>query len=365
MATYVLMAGGTGGHLFPAMALAQELIRRGHEVHLATDERVEEYGSDFPATKTHIIPSATPSLKNPIKFIGAGFKILGGVFSSISMLRQVKPDAVIAFGGYPCFPPFFAASMMRIPGLLHEQNAIAGRANRALARFAKAIAVQFEKTSGFNRSNLIVTGNPVRDIVIKAAMIDYPKLDENSPLNLLVFGGSQGARAFSQFLPPVIAALPDHIRSRLQVCQQCRSEDLEQVTRVYSKARINVELATFFADLPQKMAKSHLVIGRAGATTIAELGVIGRPAILVPLPGSLDQDQRANALLMQEAGGGWLVDQDMLSTQSEDKSPTFAKQLEELLGDANMLKTAAKKAKSLGRADAVKRLADTAENLHK
>ncbi len=364
MATYILMAGGTGGHLFPAMALAQELVRRGHQVHLATDERVQGYGGDFPAAKIHVIPSATPSLKNPLGFVGAGFRILSGILASFSMLREVKPDGVVAFGGYPCFPPFLAASIMGIPGLLHEQNAIAGRANRALARFARSIAVQFEKTHGFNKSNLIVTGNPVRDIVMDAASIDYPELDDKSPFFLLVFGGSQGARAFSRFIPPVIAALPDHIRLRLYIWQQCRSEDLDQVTRVYSKARINVEISTFFTDLPQRMARSHLVIGRAGATTIAELGVIGRPAILVPLPGSLDQDQRANALLMQEAGGGWLVDQDMLSTQSEGKSPEFAKQLEELLGNTKMLKAAAKKAKSLGRKDAVQRLADAAEKLH-
>jgi len=360
MGTYILMAGGTGGHLFPAMALAEELGRRGHQVHLATDERVQGYGKNFPAIKTHIIPSATPSLKNPIKFIGAGFSILRGIFASFSMLREVKPDAVVAFGGYPCFPPFLAASIMGIPGLLHEQNAIVGRANRALARFAKAFAVQFENTTGVEKFklDLIVTGNPVRNIVAKASLLEYPKLDDKSALQLLVFGGSQGARAFADFVPPAIAQLPKNIRSRLQVVQQCRSEDLERVTAAYSKAKINVELATFFDDLPIRMARSHLVIGRAGATTIAELGVIGCPAILVPLPGSLDHDQRANALLMQKAGGGWLMEQATLSPQS------LGKRLEELLEDGNLLKSSARKAKSLGRIDAVELLAQATENLH-
>ena len=361
MATYLLMAGGTGGHLFPAMALAEELTGRGHEVHLATDERVEEYGKDFPATRTHIIPSATPFGANPARMAGAGLKILQGIMASFSMLRRVRPDGVVAFGGYPCVPPFLAASMMGIPGLLHEQNAIAGRANRALSRFARTMAVQFENTSGIGKSGpgIIVTGNPVRTIVSRAAGIPYPKLDKNSPLFLLVFGGSQGARVFSELIPPAIAALPENLRSRLQVSQQCRSEDLERVTAIYSKARINVELATFFADLPERMARSHLVIGRAGATSIAELGVIGRPAILVPLPGSLDQDQRANAALMERAGGGCLMDQDTLSPKY------LGKRLEELFENVEMLKSAAQNARAVGRVDAAKRLADATENLHK
>ncbi len=359
MGIYVLMAGGTGGHLFPAMALAQELNRRGHEVHLATDERVKSYGGDFPAKKTHIIPAATPSLRNPVKFIGAGFTILRGVVVSFSMLGKVKPDAVIAFGGYPSFPPFLAASLRGIPGMLHEQNAVMGRANRALARFAKILALQFEHTKGTDGFGgaKIVTGNPVRDRVIEVAHIPYPSIGENSALKLLVFGGSQGARALSDLVPPAVAALPEDIKKRLLVTQQCRSEDLERVTAAYREARINVELSTFFDDLPTRMAQAHLVIARAGASSIAELGVLGRPAILVPLPGSLDQDQRANASIMESAGGGWLMDEATLSPQS------LGKRLAGLLGDAQGLKTAAAKAKIVGRADAVERLADAAEAL--
>ena len=361
MGTYILMAGGTGGHLFPAMALAQELNRRGHEVHLATDERVASYGGDFPAKKTHIIPAATPSLKNPIKFMHGGFVIVGGIFKSFGMLRDVKPDGVVAFGGYPSFPPFMAAAMMGIPGLLHEQNAVMGRANRALARFAKKLATQFETTRGAEKFNLekIVTGNPVRDRVVQAARTPYPVQEKNGVLNLLIFAGSQGARAFSDIIPPAICGLRDDLKQRLQVVQQCRIEDLERVTAVYHKGRVNVELAAFIQDLPERMAQAHLVIGRSGASTIAELGVIGRPAILVPLPGALDQDQRANATVMAQAGGGWLEDQATLSPLS------LGKRLEELLSDADLLSRTAANAKSVGRLDAVQRLADATEGLAK
>jgi len=361
MSRFVLMAGGTGGHLFPAMALAQELVRRGHEVHLATDERVASYGGSFPAKQTHIIGAATPSLSNPIKFAGASLTIVGGIISAYFMLGRVRPDCVVAFGGYPCFPPFVAASLRFIPGILHEQNAVLGRANRALARFAKVLATQFETTKGAEKFSLekIVTGNPVRDQVIEAASIAYPEINNKSVLKLLVFGGSQGARVFSDLVPEAIALLPLELKKRLQVTQQCRPEDLERVARFYAKAHVNVELAAFFDDLPTRMANSHLVMARSGASTVAELGVLGRPAILVPLPGSLDQDQRANAQIMQEAGGGWLCPEDTLSPQS------LGKRFEELFADPQRLKTAAANAKRVGRPDAVKKLADVAQRLAK
>lgn len=359
MSTVVLMAGGTGGHLFPAMALAQELNRRGHEVHLATDERVESYGQDFPAKQVHIIPAATPSLSNPIKFIGAGFKILGGIAVAWRKLGAIKPDVAVAFGGYPCFPPFLATSLMGVPGILHEQNAVLGRANRALARFADVLALHFAETRYAEKFSLekAVTGNPVRDRVQRAAAMPYPEISEASPLQLLVFGGSQGARAFSELVPPAITALPEAIRSRLHVTQQCRPEDLQAVTAIYAEAKVSVELASFFSDLPERMAKSHLVIGRSGASTIAELSAIGRPAILVPLPGSLDQDQRANATVFESAGGGWLVDQATLSPQ------TLCTTLADLLASGETLTEAARAAKSVGHPDAVLRLANIVEDL--
>lgn len=359
MAAIVLMAGGTGGHLFPAMALAQELNRRGHEVHLATDERVEQYGQDFPAKAVHIVKSATPSLRNPIKFVWGGMVILAGMAQSVGLLRQINPATVVAFGGYPSFPPFLTASLMRIPGVLHEQNAVLGRANRALARFAGVLALHFENTRYADRysTSKVITGNPARDRVQVLAGAPYPEFNDDSRIRLVVTGGSQGARAFSDFIPPAIAALPDDLKSRLFVVQQCRAEDIKRVTSAYVAAKVSVELASFFTDLPERISQAHLVIGRAGASTITELAVIGRPAILIPLPGSLDQDQRANAELFEAAGGGWLMDQATLSPQ------TLCTRLTDLLGAPNQLKAAAEAAKSVGHADAVQRLAECVERL--
>ncbi|HWJ87910.1 MAG TPA: undecaprenyldiphospho-muramoylpentapeptide beta-N-acetylglucosaminyltransferase [Pelagibacterium sp.] len=361
MSTFALMAGGTGGHLFPAMALAEELRRRGHDIHLLTDERVTGYGAEFPATAVHVIPAATPSIRNPVRFAKAGFTILGGVSTAMGVLRRIRPDAVVGFGGYPCFPPFLAAALLRIPGILHEQNAVMGRANRALARFARVLALSFPQTAYADRFRLekVVTGNPVRDRVREVAGAPYPALEPDGPINILVFGGSQGAKAFSDIVPAAMALLDEPLRRRINITQQCRQEDLDRVADAYRGARINVELAAFFADLPERIAKSHLVIGRAGASTVAELGVLGRPAILVPLPGSLDQDQKANALVMEKAGGAWVADQATLSPQS------LATQLHELLNAPDRLARAADAARSAGIANAVERLADLVERTAK
>ncbi|MCD7060136.1 undecaprenyldiphospho-muramoylpentapeptide beta-N-acetylglucosaminyltransferase [Pelagibacterium xiamenense] len=357
MSTIALMAGGTGGHLFPALALAQELRRRDHSVHLFTDKRVTRHGGAFPAREIHVVPAATPSIRNPVKFIQAGLTISRGIAASWRILRKIDAEVAVGFGGYPCFPPFVAASLMGIPGILHEQNAVLGRANRALTRFADALAMSFAETTHGEKFNGVrrLTGNPVRDRVREVAEIPYPELTAAGPVRLLVFGGSQGARAFSDLVPPAIAALGEGLKRRLEVVQQCREEDLERVTEAYRAARVNVELSTFFEDMPERIAHAHLVIGRAGASTVTELAVIGRPAILVPLPGSLDQDQRANGLVMEKAGGAWVVDQATLSPQS------LATQLTELFSSPSRLDAAAIAARGVGHADAVERLADLVE----
>ncbi len=357
MSTFTLLAGGTGGHLFPAMALAEELGRRGHVVDLMTDHRVVSYGEEFPARAIHVVPAATPSIRNPVQLVHAGATITGGVAVAVSKLRSIKPSAVIGFGGYPTFPPFVAARLLRIPGILHEANAVMGRANRALARLASALALTFEETqfaesfAGERR----VTGNPVRDRVRAMADQPYPALGLDGPVRLLVFGGSQGARAFADLVPPAIAQLPEALRHRLIITQQARSEDLDRVAEAYRQAKVNVELSSFFTDLPERMAKSHLVIARSGASTVTELCVMGRPAILVPLPGALDADQKNNALILDGAGGGWLAEQATLSPLS------LATRLGGLIGAPQALQDAARAAKALGRPDAVERLADLAE----
>lgn len=359
MSTFVLMAGGTGGHLFPAMALAQELSRRGHDVQLMTDHRVASYGQDFPASATHVVPSATPSVRDPVKVLVAGGRIASGTVVALGALRRIRPDAVVGFGGYPVFPPFLAASLLGIPGILHEQNAVMGRANRALGRFAKAIALSFARTAkaeAFAKKNTWV-GNPVRDRVRAVADRPYPTLSAGGPINVLVFGGSQGARVFSEMVPPAIAQLPAELRARLHLTQQCRPDDLDRVAEVYRQAKVNVELAPFFADLPERMAAAHLVIARSGASTVAELCVIGRPAILVPLPGAIDGDQKNNALVLEQAGGGWIAEQATLSPLS------LGTRLQSLLSDPTGLERAASAARSLGQPDAVSKLADLAERL--
>lgn len=359
MSTFVLLAGGTGGHLFPAMALAQELGRRGHDVQLMTDHRVESYGGDFPASAIHIVPSATPSVRNPVRFLLAGLTILRGIGTAYFKLGAIKPDAVVGFGGYPVYPPFVAASLRRIPGLLHEQNAVMGRANRALARMAKRIALTFPrtaKTEAFaERAELV--GNPIRDRVREAARIPYPVLETGGAIRILVFGGSQGARVFADLVPAAVVDLPDQLRHRLRIVQQCRPEDLDRVAEIYRRAKVNVELAPFFEDLPERMASSHLVISRSGASTISELTAIGRPAILVPLPGAIDADQKNNALVLEAAGGGWIEEQATLTPQS------LATRLTSLLGDPGVLRSAAAAARALGQPDAVTKLADAAERL--
>jgi UDP-N-acetylglucosamine--N-acetylmuramyl-(pentapeptide) pyrophosphoryl-undecaprenol N-acetylglucosamine transferase len=359
MSTFVLMAGGTGGHLFPAMALAQELRRRGHLIHLMTDYRVTGYGQGFPAREVHVVPSATPSVRNPLKFAAASFRIAYGVGVATAKLGRIKADAVVGFGGYPVFPPFLAATLRRTPGLLHEQNAVMGRANAALARFASRIALSFARTARAEpyAGKSVVTGNPVRDAVREVAGTPYPAVGPSDSIKLLVFGGSQGARAFADLIPPAIAALPESVRQRLRVTQQCRAEDLDRVAEAYRQAKVNVELQAFFDDLPRRMAASHLVIARSGASTVAELCVIGRPSILVPLPGSIDADQKNNALVIEQAGGGWIAEQATLSPQS------LATRLGSLFSEPERLQWAAEAARGLGRPDAVEKLADLAEDL--
>lgn len=351
------MAGGTGGHLFPAMALAQALKRRGHEIHLMTDHRVGAYGDRFPADETHIIPSATPSVRNPVQFVIAGLTIVVGIGAAWAKLLGIRPDAVVAFGGYPAFPPFVAASLLGIPGVLHEQNAVMGRANRALARSARVVALSFASTAKAEpyAEKSLVVGNPMRDRVLAVADTPYPAIGDT--LRLLVFGGSQGARAFAELVPPAIASLPPELRARLRVTQQCRPEDLDRVAEAYRQAKVNVELGTFFDDLPERMAQSHLVISRAGASTVTELAAIGRPAILIPLPGSIDADQRNNARVLEAAGGGWIAEQATLSPLS------LGTRLTSLLSEPETLRKAADAAKAIGQPRAVEKLADVAEAL--
>jgi UDP-N-acetylglucosamine--N-acetylmuramyl-(pentapeptide) pyrophosphoryl-undecaprenol N-acetylglucosamine transferase len=357
MSKFMVVAGGTGGHLFPAQALANELIKRGHTVHLVTDKRANNFADDFPAEKVHVVPSATPKLRNPLQTAEACLTILQGIAKSGRIFKKEQPDAVIGFGGYPTFPPLIAASLRGIPSILHEQNAVLGRANRATARFADKIALSFPETKYADKyqNKCQLTGNPIREMVLKVADTPYPALDDEGPINLLVTGGSQGAQIFSDILPGAMMNMPDQLRNRIRLVQQCREDDLKRATSVYAESRLNVELAPFFKDLPRRIANAHLVICRAGASTIAEIAAIGRPAIYVPLPNSLDQDQLNNARNIEAVNGGWILQQDTLSPHS------LATELTKILADPATLQKTAENAKKAGRASAVLKLADIAE----
>ncbi len=352
----VLAAGGTGGHLFPAQALAETLIARGFRIHLMTDERVRDYGKNFPADETHIVESASPGFSDPLRLPSRLLKLYRGYAHAKSILRKVQPAAVAGFGGYPSFPPIYAASSLHIPALVHEANSVLGRANKMLAKKVDAVAGSFENTLGLPlMAKFVLTGNPVRAIALAQKAAAYPKF--SGKINLLVFGGSQGAKFFSDFMPNAFAEIPEALRKKLMVTQQCRPEDMARVTAAYAALGLHCDLQAFFVDMPERIAQSHLVIARSGASSIAELGVIGRPAVMVPLPHSIDNDQLRNAQSFAGAGAGWVC------PQGELKAHDFAAFLGRLLADEAGLKRAAESALTHGKPDAAERLADVIEKI--
>ncbi len=356
----ILAAGGTGGHLFPAFALAEELLRRGYVIALMTDMRGGKFDSDFPARTVYRVPSATLSSRSLPGLSRTAMDLLRGVIAAHRIMARTSPKAVFGFGGYPTFPPLVAAWFCRVPFAIHEQNAVMGRANRMLAPMAKFIATSFEPTAYIKPAHghkVRLTGNPVRKLVAGYSDVPYQPPDGVGPLKLLIFGGSQGARYFSDTVPEALRRLDESLRGRLRVVQQCREEDLERVRASYEKAGINAELAAFFGDLPARIANAHLIIARAGASTVAELAALARPSILVPLPHSLDNDQLQNATRLQESGGAWCI------AQAELTPERLAAELGRLFHEPVSLKKAAAGAKAAGRLDAANRLADLTEEL--
>lgn len=361
MAYYVLCAGGTGGHLFPAQALSEALQRRGHTVDLMTDERANDYGVSFPARTTHIIPSATFSPRKPLQAIPAILTILRGFVKSFFLMGGKKPAAIIGFGGYPTLPPLMAARLRGVPIVLHEQNAVLGRANAAMAKRARLIATSFADSDGVvagGRADIVHTGNPVRADVLQAAEQRYQPSKEETPFHLLVFGGSQGARVFADLVPGAVEQLPGDMRRRLRVTQQCRPEDMSRVRDAYETLGVPCDLGGFFVDMPARIAQAHLVIARSGASTVAELAAIGRPAILVPYPHALDHDQAKNAARLENMGGA------ILTLQKNIGPVRLAQLLTRLMDPASdELTKMAEASRRTGRPDAVHRLADEVEAL--
>lgn len=353
--TIVLCAGGTGGHLFPAEALAHELIARGWEIHLVTDNRAERFTGAFPA-QIHVVRSATIAGKNPISIARTFWKLWQGNLDSRALFRRLKPKAVIGFGGYPTLPPLYAATAMRIPSIVHEQNAVMGRANKALASRVNAIAGGFLPDTGEAfTAKTVVTGNPVRPAVLEQVGRPYVSSGIDKPFHFLVFGGSQGAQFFSSAVPAAIRLLPETLRSRLVLTQQARGEDEAQVRAAYEEIGLEAEVAPFFKDMPRRIADAHFVMSRSGASTVSEIAAIGRPAVLVPFPYALDHDQAANATALQAAGGAEVIRQAELSPER------IAAILTDAMNEPERLAHIAERARSVGKPDATRLLADLAE----
>lgn len=359
-APIVLAAGGTGGHVFPAQALAVALESRGWRLVLVTDRRGADYGDVLGRLETHHIRAGSPRARGLLARGAGVLNLLRGVRDARRLLKRLKPAAAIGFGGYPSVPTMYAASRLRLPTAIHEQNAVLGRANRLLAPRVLAIATSFVDTARLERANasqLIHTGNPVRPAIAALAAVPYAAPPADGPCRLLITGGSQGAGVFAEVVPAALARLPEALKARLVVTQQCRAEDLEAVRRAYDAAGVEATLARFFADLPERLATAHLVIGRAGASTVAELAAAGRPAILVPYPHATDDHQSANAEALALAGGAWVVPQDGFT------AAPLAERLAALCAAPDSLARAADAALGAGRPEAASTLADLVERL--
>lgn len=359
MSTILLCAGGTGGHLFPAEALAHELIGRGHDVQLVTDERAGRFASGFPASAVHPVPSATFGSKNPVALGRSLWRIWRGFRISSALIRRIKPAVVVGFGGYPTVPPLMAAVQAGKATLVHEQNAVMGRANRMLGGRVQRIAfgIAPERLDPKLEGKATVTGNPVRPPVLEAAAVPYAASGAGMPFELVVFGGSQGAQFFSTAVPAAIALLPAELRRRLRVTQQARAEDEAEVRAFYEGSGIPAAVAPFFADMPARIGRAHLVISRSGASTVSEIAVIGRPSLLVPYPYALDHDQAANAARLEAVGATTVV------RQAELTPERLAAHIREIAENPDRATRIAQAAREAGIPDAARLLADLIESM--
>lgn len=356
---FVLAAGGTGGHMIPAHALAAEMRRRGHGVLLITDDRGARFPGLFDKVPVHVLPAGRLG-GGPIGWLKAFGSVVRGRGQARAIYREHRPDAVVGFGGYPAFPALLAASALHIPTLLHEQNAVIGRVNRMLAGKAAAIGTAYAEVGRMkhgHRGKAVVIGNPVRDDIARLGEMPFPPFDDIAPFKILVTGGSQGASVLGRVVPEGLALLDPALRRRLQVVQQCRPDDIERVRARYSELGIPAELMTYIEDMRAKLAEAHLVIGRAGASTIAELTAAGRPAILIPYPAATDDHQTANAREMTASGGARTI------RQSAFTPDVLARQIEAMASDSVALNNAAQRSLSVGRPHAARDLADLAERI--
>ncbi len=357
----VIAAGGTGGHFFPAEALAEALLARGRRIALMTDARSAGLDSpEFANAERFVLPGAGIAGRGAMRAAGAAAALAAGTLRARGLLARLDAAVVVGFGGYPSVAPVLGAAALRRrpPVILHEQNAVLGRANRLLARRADLLALGFADTARVPaNARRVVTGNPVRAPIRALADVAYLPPDAVSAVHLLVLGGSLGARVFSDVVPAALAALPAAARARLRVVQQARAEDVVRVQAAYAACGIAAEIAPFFTDIADRLAAAQLVIARAGASTVAELAVAGRPALLVPLPIAIDDHQAANAQALQAAGGAWMI------RQPEFTAGWLAARLAALFAAPETLAVAAAAARSVARRDAAAALADLVETV--
>lgn len=351
----VVAAGGTGGHMFPAQALAEELIRRGWRILLATDERGALYADKFPADIRISLSAATAKSGDPVGMAKAGLAVLRGTMQARSLFKRMDPAVVVGFGGYPSLPSLLAAISQRRPTVIHEQNAVLGRVNRFLAPHVREVACAFptlEMASPKVKARAVVVGNPVRPEIRALYDLPYEPPTAVGKIRLLITGGSQGARLLSELTPEAILRLPEDLRSRLEVQQQTRKESMDIARRIYADALVKAEVAPFFRDMAGRLGAAHLVIGRAGASTVCELAVAGRPSLLVPLKIAADNHQQYNAKLLADADAAAVAPEDELTVDS------LSAALKALLRDPAWLENMAKGARSVARPDAAEKLAD-------
>jgi UDP-N-acetylglucosamine--N-acetylmuramyl-(pentapeptide) pyrophosphoryl-undecaprenol N-acetylglucosamine transferase len=354
----MLAAGGTGGHMFPAEALAAALLERGVRLAVITDRRGGAFAETLGGIERHQVRSGGIAGRGLVGRLNSMRELTLGVIQARALVHRLAPQLVVGFGGYASAPTVLAASFAPCRTLIHEQNAVLGRANRMLASRVDRIATSFEEVRQIPpkaASRIVRTGMPLRPAFIAARAVDYPRHDGSSDrtaeFNLLVLGGSQGARVFSDILPDAVATMSRPARRALRICQQCRPEDVERVRAAYAALGVQAELAAFFTDIPNRLAAAHLVIARSGASTVAEITGVGRPAILVPYPFATDDHQSANAAALDRSGGAWMI------PQGDLKPERLAAQLEMLWRTPETLMAAAAQSRAAGQPDATAKLA--------
>lgn len=356
----VIATGGTGGHVFPAQALAGELTRRGRRLVLVTDHRGDAYHGPLGALETHTISAAGVSGKSVAERIGAALKLARGYFQARALLRSLSPIAAVGFGGYPSVPTMMAATGIGLKTAIHEQNAVLGRANRLLAPRVDRVAVSFEKTSGLrdqDADKAVWTGNPVRQEIAAVAPRAYVAPAKGDDIRILVIGGSQGAKILGDVVPEAIGQLPEGLRRRVRLEQQAREEQITEIRRIYQDLDVRADVRPFFDDMPTRLKSAHLMIGRAGASTMAELTTVGLPAILVPYQFAVDDHQTANAARLCDAAGAWMIPQADLTAR------VLAARLEQILESPAVMESAAGASGRIGMPEATRQLADLVEEL--